>query len=321
MPSRFVWNEYKRTKIIQRGSFATIYKATRFGTRSPVAIKIATRLDLADDHHNNSPDVEASFLRALAHPNTIPLIDTIPSPQGAPALVLEYCPTDLFSLIIRDNTRLPIRTYLKQLLTGVAYFHAHNTVHCDLKPENILINPKGILKICDFGFAETISSNSPFKGTLEFLAPEYIWDETTPHSPPTDIWSVGCIFYMLLTQKSLPFATVTQTKRLSGQEKRVRYALESILFFLDPFPVQPAGVKPYPPDLMVVPRKFNFFSPRSPARPGAERPSAEDRSWKKKMQKHNDISSTAIDLLSQFWEICPSQRVSAQTALTHPFLC
>ena len=200
MPSRFVWNEYKRRKIIQRGSFATIYKATRFGT-SPqkpdvVAIKIAT------PGCNNSPEVEASFLRTLAHPNTIPLLDTIPGPQGVPALVLEYCPTDLFSLLIRDDNRLPIRIYLKQLLTGVAHFQAHNTVHCDLKPENILINPKGILKICDFGFAETISSNSPFKGTLEFLAPEYIWDATIPHSPSTEIWSVGCIFLLFLNVNS-----------------------------------------------------------------------------------------------------------------------
>ena len=301
---RFVWTEYNRTKIIQHGSFATLYKGTPIGDdrRLPekaVAIKIATRLDSPD--RNNSPDVEASFLRSLAHPYTIPLLDTIPGPGGVPALVLEYCPTDLFSLLqFRNDDRLPIRTYLKQLLTGVAHFHAHDTVHCDLKPENLLINPKGILKICDFGFAETVGSKSPFKGTFEFLAPEYIWDETVPHSPPTDIWSVGCIFYQLLTQKPLPFAS------WSGQENRIRYALESIFFFLDPFPVQPSGVEPYPPDLMTSPRKFQFFSP------------LKQGSWKKKMQDYN-VSSTAINLLSQFWEICPNQRISAKTALTHPF--
>ncbi len=309
MPPRFVWTEYKRRKIIQRGSFATIYKATRLGTSAQkpdvVAIKIATPLKKGARSPNNSPEVEASFLRALAHPHTITLLDTIPDPQGAPALVLEYCPTDLFSLLVRTDGRLPIRAYLKQLLTGVAHFHAHNTVHCDLKPENILINRKGVLKICDFGFAETISSNSLFKGTREYLAPEYVWDEALPHSPPTDIWSVGCIFYMLLTQESLPFASLTQTNLLSDKKDMLRYTLESIFVFLDPFPVQPSGIKPYPADLMSRPRAFKFFSSRRP-------------SWKHKLSGRG-VSSSAIDLLAQFWEICPSRRIVATKALTHPF--
>ena len=306
MKRRFVWNEYKRTKIIQRGSFSTLYQATRIGQPKPeaVAIKITTKVH----DHNNAPDVEASFLRALAHPHTITLLDTIPGPYGIFALVLEYCPTDLFSLLFRDDDGLPTRTYLKQILTAVAHFHAHNTVHCDLKPENILVNQNGMLKICDFGFAETISSNTQFKGTLEYISPEYIWDETLSHSFPTDIWSVGCIFYMLLTQKPLPFASLAQTDLLPPDPRpKRRYALESILAFLDPFPVQPLGVKPYPSDLMASPRTFRFFSPR----PNAP-------SWKHNLADQ-EVSSSAIDLLSQFWRICPKQRISAQTALTHRF--
>ena len=311
MPPRFVWTEYKRRKIIQRGSFATIYKATRLGTSAQkpdvVAIKIATPLKKGARSPNNSPEVEASFLRALAHPHTIPLLDTIPDPRGAPALVLEYCPTDLFALLARRSGRLPVRSYLKQLLTGVAHFHAHNTVHCDLKPENILINRKGVLKICDFGFAEVISSNTLFKGTREYLAPEYVWDETLSHSPSTDIWSVGCIFYMLLTQESLPFASLTQTNLLSDKKDKLRYTLESIFIFLDPFPVQPAGIKPYPADLMVRPRAFKFFPPRS-----------QKQAWKHKLTGRG-VSSRAIDLLAQFWDICPRRRIVATKALTHSF--
>ena len=182
MLSRFVWRDYKRIKILQHGSFATIYKATRFGTSTPVAVKIATELN---DRHNNSPEEEAAFLRSLAHPHTVALLDTVPGPAGALALVLEYCPTDLFSLLTRTETPLPVRHYLKQLLKGVAHFHAHNTVHCDLKPENVLIAQTGDLKICDFGFAETIGIGKPaFKGTIEFLSPEYIWDAAVRHSPP-----------------------------------------------------------------------------------------------------------------------------------------
>ena len=129
MSSRFVWQDYKRIKIIQHGSFATIYKAVRFGSSTPVAVKISTGLN---DPTNNPPEEEASFLRALAHPYTIPLLDTVPGPHGALALVLEYCPADLFSLLATSEPPIPTRRYLEQILKGVAYFHAHNTVHCDL---------------------------------------------------------------------------------------------------------------------------------------------------------------------------------------------
>lgn len=303
MPSRFIWRDYKRTKIIQHGSFSTIYKAIRVGTSTPVAVKIATEVI---DPHNNSPEVEAAFLRTLAHPHTIALLDTVPGPRGAVALVLEYCPTDLFSLLIRTDTPVRARHYLEQLLKGVAHFHAHNTVHCDLKPENILITQTGVLKICDFGFAETMGIGKPaFKGTIEFLSPEYIWDDAVPHSPQTDMWSVGCIFYMLLTQYPLPFATNIKLKHFSKKQIRVRYALESILVFLDPFPVQPSGVQPYPPDLMAWPRKFQFFS-RCP------------ESWTQILLDRG-TDAAAVDLLSKFWEFCPNQRISAQNALKHPY--
>ncbi len=303
MTSRFVWHDYKRTKIIQHGSFSTIYQASRFGTATPVAVKIATEFN---DRHNNSPEDEAAFLRRLAHPNIVTLLDTAPGPRGALALVLEYCPADLFSRLVQPEPPLPIRRYLKQLLQGVAHLHARDTVHCDLKPENVLVAQTDDLKICDFGFAEPQGAKtSGFKGTIEFLPPEYVWDDAAPHSPPTDMRSVGCIFYMLLTQTALPFATETTLARFSEKQTRVRYAIESVFFFLDPFPVQPSGIKPYPSDLMTRPRKFNFFS-RAP------------KSWTQGLLDRG-VDRGAVDLLSKFWELCPTRRVSAQGALNHPF--
>jgi serine/threonine protein kinase len=46
-----------------------------------------------------------------------------------------------------------VRSYLHQLLCGVAFCHAHRVLHRDLKPHNLLIDRHGALKIADFGLA------------------------------------------------------------------------------------------------------------------------------------------------------------------------
>jgi cyclin-dependent kinase-like len=50
-----------------------------------------------------------------------------------------------------------IRCFMWQLLRAIQYCHAHNIMHRDIKPENLLVSKSGVLKICDFGFARTMT--------------------------------------------------------------------------------------------------------------------------------------------------------------------
>ena len=80
-------------------------------------------------------------------------------------------------------------------------------LHRDLKPQNLLINREGLLKLADFGLAEKVNeSRNPINqaGTVGYVAPEIL--ENLPYGTASDIWSLGCLLYVMLTV-TLPFAT------------------------------------------------------------------------------------------------------------------
>ncbi|XP_043269140.1 serine/threonine-protein kinase fused isoform X2 [Venturia canescens] len=70
----------------------------------------------------------------------------------------------------------------------------------DLKPQNILLEANGVAKLCDFGFARSMSTGThvvtSIKGTPLYMAPELI--EVCPYDHNADLWSLGCIIYELI---------------------------------------------------------------------------------------------------------------------------
>jgi serine/threonine protein kinase len=98
-----------------------------------------------------------------------------------------------------------VKCYLKQILEGVYYIHTQGVLHRDLKGANLLLNHKGELKICDFGHAvERVRKSAGTNNvvTLWYRAPELLLGSTF-YGFEIDVWSIGCIFYELLTRKVL----------------------------------------------------------------------------------------------------------------------
>ena len=97
-----------------------------------------------------------------------------------------------------------IFSYFSQILDGLAHIHSYGLIHRDIKPSNILIGPGNTIKIGDFGVARSINSSElimTMVGTPYYLAPEIILG--IGYTTQADIWSVGCVFYELLTLKPL----------------------------------------------------------------------------------------------------------------------
>lgn len=91
-----------------------------------------------------------------------------------------------------------------QLSQGIYYLHEKNLIHRDIKPENILLkkeNNKIELVITDFGLCKLIDQTltQSICGSLYYIAPEIM--EFGKYSNSVDIFSLGCIFYYLMTKK------------------------------------------------------------------------------------------------------------------------
>jgi len=85
------------------------------------------------------------------------------------------------------------------LVHALYYLHTHRIIHRDMKPQNILISANGIVKLCDFGFARSMSTNTivltSIKGTPLYMAPELV--QELPYNHTVDLWSLGVIIYEL----------------------------------------------------------------------------------------------------------------------------
>jgi DNA helicase-2/ATP-dependent DNA helicase PcrA len=146
---------------------------------------------------------EARLLAALNHPNIVRFfnIDFI---DNKLVLVMEYVKGETLRDIISEGG-IPIGQSLQilsQMTSALVYAHAKQVLHRDLKPENVLITQEKdthTVRITDFGLARFIRAGSisaSSAGTPIYMAPE-VWAGKA--NAKSDIWSLGIIFYELLT--------------------------------------------------------------------------------------------------------------------------
>lgn len=123
-------------------------------------------------------------------------------------LVLEYVNSDhLERIYSSDDARKPteVTRVMRDISSGVACLHSNGIAHRDLKPANILIASDGTPRIIDLGLAEKQnyeggdSSDATYAGTVGYAAPECIYGVKKHDLLKADIFSLGCVFYFLLT--------------------------------------------------------------------------------------------------------------------------
>ena len=194
--------------LLGKGSFAKVYRGSLI-RQEPVAIK-HIRLNKLEKHKDNL-EQEIKIMKSLQHDNIVNLLDVVEA-DGHIFLIMEHCGGgDLKKYMNhRPMREKPLKMYMRQLMEGLKYLHERNIMHRDLKPHNLLLSAdKKTLKISDFGFAKSMTSEESLAqtmcGTPYYMAPEIMMNKK--YLSKADLWSVGIIMYEM-SYGAYPFGDV-----------------------------------------------------------------------------------------------------------------
>ncbi|CAA2939135.1 probable serine threonine- kinase At1g54610 [Olea europaea subsp. europaea] len=203
-------NTFEKLDKIGQGTYSNVYKARDLITGKVVALK-KVRFDNLESETVAFVAREILILSRLNHPNVIKLEGLVISRMSSSLyLVLEYMEHDLAGLTAVQSVKFTepqVKSFMKQLLSGLEHCHNNGVLHRDIKCSNLLIDDEGILKIADFGLASFYDpeSKKPMTSrvvTLWYRPPELLLGATY-YGPGVDLWSAGCILAELFVGKPI----------------------------------------------------------------------------------------------------------------------
>ncbi|XP_068600429.1 serine/threonine-protein kinase 36 [Brachionichthys hirsutus] len=201
-------DSYYVERQVGAGCFGRVYKGRKKMTGQVVALKFIPKKGISEKELR-SLKKEMEILRGLQHPNIVKLYDSFETEEKV-VIVTEYAEGQLFA-VLQEVGLLPesrVREIACQLVSALHYLHSHRIIHRDMKPQNVLLGESGVVKLCDFGFARSMSASTlvltSIKGTPLYMSPELVAEKPYDHS--ADLWSLGCILYEL-HQGEPPFYT------------------------------------------------------------------------------------------------------------------
>ncbi|KAH7542617.1 serine/threonine-protein kinase GRIK2 isoform X2 [Ziziphus jujuba] len=204
-------NEYVRECKIGSGSYGKVVLYRSLSDGKHYAIKAFHKSHLLKlrvaPSETAMTDVlrEVLIMKILDHPNIVNLVEVIDDPDTDHFyMVLEYvegkwvCEGSGPPGGLGENTA---RKYLRDIVSGLMYLHAHNIVHGDIKPDNLLVTLNGTVKIGDFSVSQVFEDDNDelrrSPGTPVFTAPECCLG-LTYRGKAADTWAVGVTLYCMV---------------------------------------------------------------------------------------------------------------------------
>lgn len=203
--------KYELIKELGRGATSVVYKAYDPFQDREVAVKAVFPEVLGDQEHGRRYRklfvTEASLAGKLSHPHIAAIYDAVADDEAS-YIVMEYVDGTTLEQYARVEHLLPLGRVLEiiyKCAKALDYAAREGVIHRDIKPANILLAGDTDIKVSDFGAALNSASDSTQItgiGSPAYMSPEQVREQ--PLTYQTDIFSLGVVFYQLLTGR-LPF--------------------------------------------------------------------------------------------------------------------
>ena len=226
-----VLGKYRIEKLINNGSFASVFRAKEEFTNRTVAIKVLPKSIYPTGRMRYLLTELSAMGRNWGHSNIVSIHTVEPGDDEYVAyIVMEYVDGPSLRQLL---TATPLRRNLAinialDICRGLIAAHEQNIIHRDIKPQNVLLTSDETAKISDFGVARILEASTDYAGTItgtrRYMAPEQYEGS---YDYRADLYSTGLILYEMFMGK-FPFRGKTQAEiqvRKQSEEIEIDYKL------------------------------------------------------------------------------------------------
>lgn len=221
-----------------KGGLGEVFVARDSELNREVALKEIQEHHAHDSNSRSRFLMEGEITGKLEHPGIVPVYGLGAYDDGRPFYAMRFIQGDTLHKAIRDyhksrsNNSPPLENDVafRKLLgrfvdicEAVGYAHSRGVLHRDLKPGNVMLGKHGETLVVDWGLAKVQGVDDPVSedhtslpqitsgsgtdqtlpgsatGTPGYMSPEQANGQIEKLGPATDIYSLGCILYTLLT--------------------------------------------------------------------------------------------------------------------------
>ncbi len=199
---------YRIVRKVGRGGMGVVYMGVDDSSGQTAAVKLLSADMAQQSDFRDRFKTEIETLRKLNHPNIVQIFGFGEDEEQFFYAMEFVAGSSLEEQLGRGRAFSWREVSDFGIAVARALRHAHDrgVIHRDIKPGNLLLTESGVLKLSDFGIARLFGSgrltgSGSVLGTAEFMAPEQA--DGRPVDPRSDLYSLGCVLYVLLARHPL----------------------------------------------------------------------------------------------------------------------